>query len=72
MMQLPTGGGKTIIFCAIAREFTSVSEPVLVIAHREELIAQAAAKLEAVAGTPVGIINTTWKVNNEESSRSGL
>ena len=35
MMQLPTGGGKTIIFCAIAREFTCVSEPVLVIAHRE-------------------------------------
>ncbi len=65
MMQLPTGGGKTIIFCAIAREFTCVSEPVLVIAHREELIAQAAAKLEAVAGVPVGIIKAGYKPNSD-------
>lgn len=63
MVQLPTGGGKTIIFCAIANEFTKQSEPVLVIAHREELITQAATKLEAVAGVPVGIIKAGYKPN---------
>ena len=63
MVQLPTGGGKTIIFCAIANEFISKSEPVLVIAHRRELIIQAANKLEAVAGMPVGIIKAGYKPN---------
>ena len=63
MVQLPTGGGKTIIFCALANEFTKKSEPVLVIAHREELITQAASKLETVAGVPVGIIKAGYKPN---------
>ncbi|MDJ0734888.1 MAG: DEAD/DEAH box helicase [Nostocaceae cyanobacterium] len=63
MVQLPTGGGKTIIFCAIANEFIRKSEPVLVIAHRQELITQAANKLEAVAGIPVGIIKAGYKPN---------
>ena len=44
-MQLPTGAGKTIIFTAVANEFIAMDEPVLVIAHRTELITQAAAKL---------------------------
>jgi superfamily II DNA or RNA helicase len=61
MLQLPTGGGKTIIFTAIAHEFTVQSEPVLVIAHREELITQAAAKLEAVTDVSVGIIKAGYK-----------
>ena len=56
LVQLPTGGGKTIIFCALALEFTKKSEPILVIAHRSELITQAVSKLETVAGRPVGII----------------
>ena len=64
MVQLPTGGGKTIIFCAIANEFIKQSEPVLVIAHRQELITQAASKLEAVAGVPVGIIKAGYKPNS--------
>jgi superfamily II DNA or RNA helicase len=61
MLQLPTGGGKTIIFTALAHEFTVRAEPVLVVAHREELITQAAAKLEAVTGMPVGIIKAGYK-----------
>ncbi|MBW4607992.1 MAG: DEAD/DEAH box helicase [Hassallia sp. WJT32-NPBG1] len=63
MVQLPTGGGKTIIFCALANEFTKKSEPVLVIAHREELITQAASKLEAVTLTSPGIIKAGYKPN---------
>ncbi|MEO0014038.1 MAG: hypothetical protein RLZZ535_2427, partial [Cyanobacteriota bacterium] len=41
-IQLPTGAGKTIIFTAVANEFIAMGEPVLVIAHRTELITQAA------------------------------
>ena len=56
MAQLPTGGGKTVIFSAIASEFTRRGEPVLVLAHRQELIDQAADKLQAIADCPIGIV----------------
>jgi superfamily II DNA or RNA helicase len=61
MLQLPTGGGKTIIFTAIAHEFIVKAQSILVIAHREELIVQAAEKLEAVTNMPVGIIKAGYK-----------
>ena len=63
MAQLPTGGGKTIIFAAIASEFVTRGERVLVLAHREELITQAAVKLETVTRSPVGIIKAGYKPN---------
>lgn len=63
MAQLPTGGGKTIIFAAIASEFITRGERVLVLAHREELINQAAVKLETVTRSPVGIIKAGYKPN---------
>ena len=62
MAQLPTGGGKTVIFAAIANEFVTREERVLVLAHREELITQAAHKLEAVTGSSVGIIKAGYKL----------
>jgi superfamily II DNA or RNA helicase len=63
MAQLPTGGGKTILFCEIARGFASKGQKVLVLAHREELILQAHRKLEAISGLPVGIIKNGYKPN---------
>ena len=60
---MPTGGGKTVIFAAIANEFVTREERVLVLAHREELITQAGKKLEAVTGSPVGIIKAGYKPN---------
>lgn len=63
MMQLPTGGGKTVLFAALAREFVSKGEGVLVLAHREELIVQAQEKLEQITGAPVGIIKAGHKPN---------
>ena len=63
MAQLPTGGGKTVIFSTIAEEFIRRSERVLVLAHREELITQAARKLEAIAGMPAGIIKAGCPMN---------
>ncbi len=62
-VQLPTGSGKTIIFTAVANEFISRTDPVLVIAHRTELITQAAAKLETVTNLTIGIIKAGSKPN---------
>lgn len=59
-----TGGGKTIIFAAIAFEFTSREKGVLVVAHREELILQAAEKLAAAALVQPGIIKAGYKPTN--------
>ena len=56
LAQLATGGGKTICFAHISNKFFKHELSVLVVAHRIELIAQAAEKLEQIIGEPVGII----------------
>ncbi|NJN22045.1 MAG: DEAD/DEAH box helicase [Leptolyngbya sp. RL_3_1] len=63
LTQLPTGAGKTIIFSAIASEFVQRGEQVLILAHRQELIEQAAGKASAIAGCDVGIIKSGHKPN---------
>lgn len=63
MMQLPTGGGKTVLFSALAREFTTLGEGVLVLAHREELLTQAHEKLESITGMLVGMLKAGHPVN---------
>jgi superfamily II DNA or RNA helicase len=57
LAQLPTGGGKTIVFGEIAREFHQ-HEQVLILAHRDELIRQAADKVRTICGCEVGIIKS--------------
>lgn len=47
LIVVPTGGGKTIIFSALA---AAVPHKTLILAHREELIEQAALKLRAATG----------------------
>lgn len=47
---LPTGAGKTVVFAHLAR---LARRPVLVIAHREELLAQAREKLQRALGEGV-------------------
>ncbi len=44
LLALPTGAGKTIIFSELIRR---AKHPVLVLAHRDELLAQARSKIEA-------------------------
>lgn len=44
VVSLPTGAGKTVIFSELAK---MARRQVLVLAHREELLGQARAKLEA-------------------------
>ncbi|WP_234539451.1 DEAD/DEAH box helicase [Streptomyces shenzhenensis] len=46
---LPTGAGKTVVFSHLAAEQHARGVRTLVIAHRDELIQQAAAKVRAVA-----------------------
>jgi superfamily II DNA or RNA helicase len=47
---LPTGAGKTIIFSFLAQKRRQRGERVLILAHREELIDQAIAKLHSATG----------------------
>ncbi|WP_414541714.1 DEAD/DEAH box helicase family protein [Nostoc sp. CCY0012] len=61
LLQLSTGGGKTIIFAAVASQFTDQGMGVLVVAHREELIIQAVEKLEATTKVQPGIIKAKYK-----------
>lgn len=56
MFQLPTGGGKTFLFSAIAKDL--LQERILVLVHREELIYQAQESLETACGVRVGIIKS--------------
>jgi DNA repair protein RadD len=51
----PTGSGKTVVFCHAARKATEKSQRVLIVVHRQELVAQVAAAL-ALEGVPFGII----------------
>jgi DNA repair protein RadD len=55
LFQLPTGGGKTVIFGAIAASAMSRGRRVLITVHRRELLRQASEKL-SWAGVPHGII----------------
>lgn len=62
LMQLPTGGGKTVIFSKVARDCLSRGKGVLVVAHRLELITQAKNKLEEASGIPCGVIKAGFPV----------
>lgn len=61
LLQLPTGGGKTLLFSAITREFTQKGERVLVLAHQEELVIQAKEKLELITGIATGVIKAGYR-----------
>jgi len=62
LLQLPTGAGKTVIFTSIILEFVLKNEPVLVLVHRQELLSQARATIEAMTGLPVGVIKAGYPV----------
>jgi len=65
LVVLPTGSGKTVIFAEIARLAIARGGRVLVLAHRTELLDQAAAKVRAAA--------PDLRVEREQaSSRAGL
>lgn len=50
LLVLPTGTGKTIVFCKLAEDCVRDGERVLILAHRGELLDQAADKLSQATG----------------------
>ena len=54
LLVMPTGTGKTVVFAALSA-IARAKGRVLVIAHREELIRQAAERITAVTGMSVGV-----------------
>jgi len=50
LLVIPTGGGKTIIFSAVINDCVRQGQRVLVLAHRSELLEQAADKLQKSTG----------------------
>lgn len=65
MAQLATGGGKTVIFAWIAGHAVAKGKRVLILAHTEELVFQAAEKLSTLTPFDVGIIKAGHKPNLE-------
>ena len=65
LAQLPTGGGKTVVFGKIARDFVQKKQKVLILAHREELILQAARKVGKITNSEIGIIKAGYQPNEE-------
>ena len=52
---LPTGGGKTVVFCYITESAARRNNKVLVLVHRQELIRQTSTSLTEI-GVPHGIL----------------
>ena len=50
LLVLPTGTGKTVVFAAVAEDCVRSGQRVLVLAHRGELLAQAADKIYRSTG----------------------
>jgi superfamily II DNA or RNA helicase len=63
LAQLPTGGGKTIVFSNVVHHASKNGLKCLMLAHREELIKQAADKIEIITNEPVGIIKAGYPTN---------
>lgn len=59
---LPTGGGKTVVFCNVAQTTASRAKRVLIIVHRIELLRQTSGKLYE-NGVEHGIINPKFTPN---------
>jgi superfamily II DNA or RNA helicase len=59
---LATGLGKTQVFSVVAKRWTG---RVLVLAHRDELVQQARARLEQVTGEAIGVEQAEWYSGKE-------
>ncbi len=55
LLVLPTGTGKTIVFCKLAEDYVSQGKRILILAHRGELLDQAADKMAKSTGLECAI-----------------
>jgi superfamily II DNA or RNA helicase len=68
LFVLPTGTGKTIVFAALSRH---AHKRVMVLAHRQELIRQAADKIKTVTGERCAIeMGQEWSAEHTEWNRA--
>jgi superfamily II DNA or RNA helicase len=66
LYQLPTGGGKTVIFSAIAKEYIEKwGKKVLILTHRIELSIQTSKQLSAIQ-VPNKVINSEVKTLDDQ------
>ena len=56
LLVLPTGTGKTIVFAAVTEDEVRAGNRVLILAHRGELLNQAADKIHRTTGLFDGLI----------------
>lgn len=67
LFQMPTGTGKTTLFCEIVRKFTIEHYPdkkVLIVTHRKELVEQAFKRLVNDFHLVAGIISSNFVSNH--------
>jgi DNA repair protein RadD len=60
LLVLPTGGGKTVIFCELARQYAARQQRVCILVHRAELIEQVSATLTTM-GVDHGCISPHYQ-----------
>ena len=63
---LPTGGGKTVVFCFVAENAVKKGKRVAILVHRQELVAQSVDALQAL-GLQVGVIAPGHKEDRSKS-----
>lgn len=66
-LVIPTGGGKTVIASAIIRSAVARNRRVLFLAHRQELISQSVAKLEAAGVSDLRVIQAAADLGNRKA-----
>ena len=64
LLVLPTGGGKTVVFCDIARRTSEAGKRVWILVHRVELLRQTSASLSK-SDVDHGLINSKYTPNPE-------
>ena len=67
LAQMPTGAGKTIAFAHIVGDAITAGKTALILAHRTELITQAASKITEITGLEPGIIKAGIKPNYDRA-----
>lgn len=63
MYVLPTGGGKTVLFCYVSQKTVQNNKKVLILVHRIELLRQTQEAITKLTGMQCGLINANYTPN---------